>query len=170
MGLGSAEVEESQRLLDLAISAVRCLEGGLRPPDLEFGLDAALEYQGQIFQKATGIRYVAKVRKEDLPVDAAAGQMLLRIIRQVLTAVEIHAAATEVSVSSATGGMNHLFEIRDNGTGSGASPSMAVESLRTLNLEHLAADIGGSITISGIPGMGAAVQLRIPSAQGSQQP
>jgi signal transduction histidine kinase len=89
---------------------------------------------------------------------------LFRILRETLTNVARHANATRVDVRLTEEKSDLLLEVRDNGKGISEEQLSGGKSLGLLGMRERAALLGGEITITGIPGKGTTVSVRIPEA------
>jgi PAS domain S-box-containing protein len=151
------------RLIDQTIQTVRRIATDLRPGILDdLGLVAAIEWQAQDFQNRTGINCRFTPGVEDLGLDQDLSTAAFRIFQETLTNVARHSGATEVDVN-----LNHCddslaLEITDNGKGISAAEISGSRSLGILGMRERASLLGGELQISGTPGEGTTVTLRIP--------
>ena len=105
-------------LLDTAIRTVKRISVELRPGVLDdLGLVAAIEWQGQEFEKRTKIKLEFTSRPKDIILDGDRSTAIFRIFQEALTNVVRHANATKVRVSLKQDGDRVVLRIRDNGKG-----------------------------------------------------
>src|SRR5438132_10115953 len=91
------KLKELPERVDSIIATVRKIATELRPPVLDdLGLEAAIEWQIQEFEKRTGIKcqYSCGLKNVDLGPDRATA--VFRIFQETLTNVVRHAEATQV--------------------------------------------------------------------------
>jgi signal transduction histidine kinase len=155
-------------LIDDTIQSVRKIASLLRPGVLDqLGLSAAIAWQARDFQMRTGIRC-----KLDMPQDAADGMdadrstAVFRIFQELLTNVARHANATRVDVSLKLDPGELVLEVRDNGRGIEEGSLRSGNSLGLLGMRERAAAFGGTITVTGMPGGGTRVTVRMPAGAG----
>ncbi|MGO4377819.1 PAS domain S-box protein [Pseudoduganella sp. RAF19] len=156
---------EVQGLTQEAIDTVRRVITDLRPSVLDqLGVWAALEWYAEQVQQRTGLRCVCDIAPElsDLAVDAERSTMLFRIAQEALTNVVRHAQATEVRVSAARDGGAVLLTVKDNGKGIDKTRLLDKESWGILGMHERTRGFGGELTITGTPGQGTLLQLRLP--------
>jgi len=152
------------QLIDDTVRSVRRLSTELRPRILDdFGLVAALEWQGQEFETKTGIqcRFRSSLRETDLDPDRSVA--IFRIFQEALTNVARHSGATKVksTLSKAKKGLRLI--LRDNGRGISQEEISRTKSLGLVGMRERAILFGGELTIQGKPGKGTTVTLKIPT-------
>ncbi|MFQ5443799.1 MAG: PAS domain S-box protein, partial [Nitrospinales bacterium] len=149
--------------LETTIETVQRISGDLRPAILDvLGLAAAIEWQAQVFQKRTGIKYIFKAHPENITLDKDRSTDIFRIFQETLTNVTRHANASEIQIE-----LNHtnghvVLEIKDNGRGISDSEAQDANSLGLTGMRERAHLWRGEIQITGQPGNGTTVQLAIP--------
>ncbi len=149
--------------IDSTIQTVRRISTELRPGILDdLGLVAALEWQASEFQKRTGIKceVVSEIGEAILEEDL--NTAFFRIFQESLTNVVRHANATRVDVRIWEEDGNLLMEIRDNGRGIAEGDLANTRSIGVLGMRERAALLGGELTLTGAPGEGTTVRVRIP--------
>jgi len=156
-------LSETARLVDSTIETVRRIAAELRPAILDdFGLIAALEWQVQQFIRATGItcRLHVLLDDEDQDLTGERGTALFRIVQEALTNVSRHARATLVNIVLERREEDLALEVRDNGVGIDAVARP--DALGLLGMRERAALVNGRVEISGRPGKGTVLIVRIP--------
>jgi len=123
---------------------------------------AALEWQAREFSARTGILCKFACAREQLVVPAEAGTAAFRIVQETLTNVARHAQATSVSVELQAGGGQLTLTIKDNGRGITDLEIAHSRSFGLLGMRERAALLGGEFTISGAPGQGTTVAVKLP--------
>src|SRR5438477_7532837 len=156
-------------VVDEIISAIRKIATELRPGVLDdAGLEAAIDWQVQDFQKRTGIKceFVSDLKDSRLSQDRATGAF--RIFQETLTNIARHAGATRVNIRLAASHGKLILEVEDNGKGVTARDLSGAKSLGLLGMRERAMMLDGEVTIVGRRGKGTTVGLRIPLARSGE--
>jgi signal transduction histidine kinase len=157
------KAESILRLLDQTILSVRRIATELRPGILDdLGLVAAVEWAAEEFEARTGTRCRLDLPDGDIVIDPERTTAIFRIFQETLTNVTRHAEATQVEGRLGREDGNIVLEVRDNGRGIGPEQLSAGRSIGILGMRERALLLGGELTISGNPGEGTIVRLRIP--------
>ncbi len=123
---------------------------------------AAVEWAAGEFEARTGTKRQLDLPQEDIVIDPERATALFRIFQETLTNVARHANATDVSVRMAKEDGNLTLEVHDNGNGLSKEQLPAGSSLGILGMRERALLLGGELTITGAPGEGTTVRVRIP--------
>ncbi|QHI97934.1 response regulator [Xylophilus rhododendri] len=165
-----AENEEMQRhaqagvdMLRHAMDASQRIMMNLRPPVLEQGIGAAIQWLADNFTRrtATPVRILAPAERIALPptVELAA----YRTAQEALTNIIKHAPeSTEVRIELTDGEGVLTLEIADNGAG---LPAQMLDKPRAFGLRGLqerARTVGGWMDVSARPGGGTSIILSVP--------
>ena len=154
------------KLVEESIRAVRRISTELRPGMLDdLGLVATLEWAGEDFQARTGTTCRLDLPQEDIAIDPERATAIFRIFQETLTNVARHAGASEVKVRLAKEDGELTLEVHDNGKGVPEDILASGKSLGILGMRERAMLLGGDLTISGPPGNGTTVAVRIPEAR-----
>jgi signal transduction histidine kinase len=152
--------------IDSTIQTVRRISTELRPGILDdLGLVAALEWQAGEFQKRTGIKCEVTSELPEAILDQELNTAFFRIFQESLTNVVRHAGASQVDVRLWEKEGNLWMEIKDNGRGISEAELSNTKSIGLLGMRERAALLSGEVTISGAPGQGTTVRVRIPREQ-----
>ncbi|HET7110573.1 MAG TPA: histidine kinase [Gemmatimonadales bacterium] len=149
--------------IEETLGAVRRIATSLRPSVLdELGLAAAVEWQGQEFANRTGITVVTKLSMGDTVVSDQLGSSTFRILQEALTNVARHAHASHVSI-----GLTHdsdllTLVVADDGVGLPPDQFPGTASLGIVGMRERALACDGVLRITGAPGSGTSVTLRVP--------
>jgi len=158
-----AKIRELPGRVDAIIATVRKIATELRPPVLDdLGLEAAIEWQIQEFEKRTGIkcRYTGNSKHMDLGPDRATA--VFRIFQETLTNIVRHAEATQVNIHLREEGDKLVLEVQDNGRGMTGRELSGSRSLGLLGMRERATMLDGEVNIIGRQGKGTTVGVRIP--------
>ena len=110
-------IDTALEMLQHALGASQRIMMNLRPPILDQGLVAAVQWLGSSFEKRTGVRVAVRRSAEFIDVPRDIQLVAYRTAQEALTNVSKHARATRVEVDlSITGGVLSL-EVSDNGRG-----------------------------------------------------
>jgi len=135
----------------------------LRPEMLDdLGLKAALEWQVQEFQTRSGIETHFAFALDEGGLDAERTMAVYRIVQESLTNVARHAHASRVEVSVTHADGHVLLRVRDDGRGIAPDEMRKAKSFGILGMRERALMFGGDVDISGAPGRGTTVSVRVP--------
>jgi signal transduction histidine kinase len=126
------------------------------------GLIAAVGWQAKDFQKRTGIRCRTKLPPEGTKLDLDISTTAFRIFQEILTNVARHSRATRVDIDLTVSEELLSLEVADNGVGIPNSDLNGRKSLGLLGMQERALLFGGEVGITGTPGHGTSVSVRIP--------
>jgi signal transduction histidine kinase len=151
-------------MIDSTVKVVRRIASDLRPGILDdFGLAAAIEWQLQEFCARAGLEYDYQA-DDELDLDPASSTALFRLFQETLTNVARHAQATRVRVRLETQPGELALEISDNGRGITPAEIANVQSLGLLGMRERVHLLHGQLSITGVPGEGTTVLVRVPIA------
>jgi signal transduction histidine kinase len=139
-----------------AVEEVRRIARGLRPPALdELGLAGAVQQAAADLSPGVRVRVITA----DLPVLPAAVEVVAyAIVREALTNVVRHAAASAAEVCIAADGPMLKLEIVDDGRGlAGSPPGVGMVSMR-----ERAQELGGRCTVTAGPTGGVLIAAQLP--------
>jgi signal transduction histidine kinase len=154
-------IRSTGQLADSIIQSIRRISTELRPPVLDLGLAAAVEWQVQEFQARSGVP--CKVRlliREVVPSNASTA--MFRIFQETLTNVARHSEATRVEVVLQKQRDRLVLLIHDNGRGFDQGDPGLSKSLGLLGMRERAAILGGQVNIKSAAGKGTTVTAWIP--------
>jgi len=159
-------LEAAQRMgqaLDETVQTVRRISAELRPGVLDdLGLAAAIDWQAKDFQKRSGVACVLRLPEDDPPLSREQATALFRIFQEGLTNVARHAQARTVWVHLGEEGSHVVLEIEDDGVGFSPAALAERRSLGLLGMRERAAAFGGEVEVTGSPGRGVTVLVRLP--------
>ena len=151
--------------MDETIQSVRRISTELRPGILDdLGLVDAVEWAGEDFAARTGTKCRLDLPEDDISIEPEQATAVFRIFQETLTNVARHADASEIEVRLTKDERDLTLEVHDNGGGIPKDKLSNGESLGILGMRERALLLGGELTISGAPGEGTTVRVRIPEA------
>ncbi|TKC80249.1 PAS domain S-box protein [Trinickia terrae] len=148
-------------LVDETMQVVRGVITSLRPPALDTGIVAALEWLAAEFNRSG--RTVCRLRLQDehIVVSEDRAIVLFRVVQEALTNVARHAAAGQVIIALARTPDACLLEVRDDGRG--FDPLAArKKSFGLAGMRERVRMLGGQIEIVSAPGNGTAIKVSLP--------
>jgi PAS domain S-box-containing protein len=150
-------------LTDDVINQVRRISAELRPGVLDdLGLLAAIEWQGQEFEKRTGATCAIESNVGEMQLERNLCTAVFRIFQEALTNIARHAEASHVDVRlEHREGWLHL-DVHDDGKGISAEALHDPRSLGLLGMSERARRLGGTAHVIGEPGKGTTVSLAVP--------
>jgi len=149
--------------IDTTIKSVQRIASELRPPILDdFGLEAAVEWQVHVFQERTGLECDCLSSLGPVSIARERATAVFRILQEALTNVVRHSEAKRVGVLLEENKGYVVLEVRDNGRGFSPGLQKASKSLGLLGMRERALQVGGHLTIEGVPGGGTILTARIP--------
>jgi signal transduction histidine kinase len=153
--------------IDETIHTVRRIATELRPGVLDSaGLPAALEWQAHEFEHQTGIRCRVHTHIRKTSWDEDLNTAFFRIFQETLTNIIRHAGATEVTVNLTETSDDLVMEVNDDGRGILEAEIYNTRSIGLLGMRERAGLLGGEVRLSGGPGKGTTVRVRIPRHPG----
>jgi PAS domain S-box-containing protein len=148
---------------DAIIGKIRKIATELRPPVLDdLGLEAAVEWQIQEFEKRTGIKCRFRCALKQVDLDSDRATAVFRIFQETLTNVVRHAEATEVNIQLREEDDRLILEVQDNGRGMTGREMSGARSLGLLGMRERATMLDGEVNIIGRQGKGTTVGVCIP--------
>jgi PAS domain S-box-containing protein len=163
-GLLVEKVDKMTDLVDSTIRTVQKISSELRPGVLDYlGLPAAIEWQAKEFTEQTGIACATMVAPDLAFVDRNVSTAIFRIFQETLTNIIRHAEASRVTVTLAEEARRGLsLEVRDNGKGIPPETISRPTSFGLMSMRERARFFGGTVSITGAPGAGTTVLVRLP--------
>jgi signal transduction histidine kinase len=152
-------------MCDQIIGEVRRISAELRPGILDdLGLDAAIAWAAQEFERRTQIRCVVRsgiADDERLPREIETG--VFRVLQEALTNVVRHAGATQVEVLIEEEPEGLLLQVADDGRGITPEQIHDPRSIGLVGMSERARRMGGVVTFER-RAPGTVVTLRVPCA------
>jgi signal transduction histidine kinase len=168
MAAASDDDEQTRRLeravddVDRAIRDLRNYIFGLRPGILaDRQLDQAIKELASEFEVRSGVLTVVEVDAESAAVLASRAGDVVQLVRESLSNIRRHGAATTCRVSLGRGETGFLLEVDDDGRGFDVAMTSWGMGLR--NLRERVESMGGALEIRSTPGEGTTVRASLPS-------
>ncbi len=160
--------------IDTTIKSVRSIINNLRPPVLDLGLYAAIDWQIQQFSKRSDIACHIQVDDEqffDRSLDESNATALFRILQESLTNVLRHASASRVQVELSRGAQQVRMKIADDGVGFDATKTRDGQSFGLQGIQERVRMLGGDVHIRSSTGQGMTLEVWLPyCAKEADQP
>ncbi|WP_284402663.1 ATP-binding protein [Acidovorax sp. SUPP2825] len=157
-----AHAAAATEMLQHAIEASQRIMMNLRPPILDQGLVAAVQWLAESFERRTGIPTRVHTSKDTIHVDAAIQLVAYRTAQEALTNVFKYAEARQVGVDLSDSEGVLTLEVTDDGRGMEPAMREKPKSFGLKGLQERARTVGGWLDISSHPGRGTAVILSVP--------
>ena len=156
-------IARAQQALRQAMNSAQQIMRNLRPPILDAGVAAAIEWQLDEFRDRTGIdaRFENNTEAVGLPLPLA--MAVYRTCQEALTNIAKHAGAQAVDVELMQDDGLLSLEVRDNGRGVKPADLQKPGSLGLRGLKERAHAAGGSLDVASVRG-GTSIVLRLPLA------
>ena len=157
-----ADLSNLGQSVDTIIKSVREIAMELRPGVLDsLGLDAAVEWRAEDFQKRSGIRCRLE-RLDRVALDAGRSTCLFRVLQEALTNVVRHADAKQVIISLE--GSKDSVELRVEDDGKGVHEAQTGSGLGVLGMKERVSQFGGTLSIEARRNGGTRVRAVLPVA------
>jgi signal transduction histidine kinase len=158
-----AKVDSDIGMIDGIIGAIKRICDELRPSLLDhFGIEAAIEWQAEEFQKSKNIVCRVESGLGEGEVDVDRSTALFRIFQESLTNVARHAGATAVTAKLQRVNDSLVLEITDNGKGISSDQQVKPRSFGLIGMRERVLQLGGDIEIISAEGKGTTVKATIP--------
>jgi len=159
------KLKEVAQMTDTILGEVRRIASELRPGILDdLGLTAALSWQGEQFERRTGIACTVDAAVDDRHLGRDVATAVFRVFQEALTNVVRHADATHVDVTFGERDGQLILEVRDDGKSIRAEDLHNPRSLGLLGMRERARRLGGTATFARNEPTGTIVTLRLPRA------
>jgi PAS domain S-box-containing protein len=156
------KMSDMLELIDGTIKTIRRIASELRPGILDdLGLMSAIEWQGQEFEKQTGVKLAFTTNMNDFNPERQLAINIFRVYQEALTNITRHADATLVETSLENSGGHIILTIKDNGCGF-EKENVDRNSLGLIGMKERALSFHGELTISSGKEKGTVITLKLP--------
>ena len=152
-----------QGMVDHVIQATRSLVSSLRPPVLDLGVVAALEWLVGAFRPPSGPACHLHIDRACGALDPQQTAMAFRIVQESLNNIRRHARATRVDVTLKRSKGKFVLVVSDNGVGFDAC-ARPRRSLGLLGIQERAQMLGGALDLRSSPGSGTTICVAFPAS------
>lgn len=159
-------IESAAQMLQHAIGASQRIMMDLRPPVLEEGLLAALQWLASSFEKRTDIPVAYTPPRASVALPAAMELVAYRCAQEALTNISKYAQASKVQIDLSYAKDVLTLEITDDGCGFDRHRLHEATGFGLKGLTERAKTVDGWLDISSSSGKGTALVLSIPIAHG----
>jgi PAS domain S-box-containing protein len=149
-------------LVDRAIAGVRQIAGNLRPPALDMGLAAAIEWLVAEFKQHSTAQVRLELQGLQDPVLEDRAMTIYRIVQESLNNITKYANASEVHIALRRTGATLDLSVKDNGAGFDPLQPSGKRSFGLLGMRERALSIGGELDIDSQIGQGTHVHAQFP--------
>lgn len=157
-----AHAQAAVEMLQHAIGASQRIMMDLRPPVLDQGLVAALQWLVEGFERRTGVTTCFHAKQERLHLPDDVQLVAYRTAQEALTNIVKYAAAQQVHIDLSDSGQVLTLEITDDGQGIAAGMRDKPKAFGLRGLAERAKTVQGWLDVSSKPGQGTSVILSIP--------
>jgi signal transduction histidine kinase len=158
-----ARATQALETLGLAQQASQNIARSLRPPVLDAGIVAALEWQLGQFRRRTGLITRFRTNTDQIDLSDEAAMTVYRTVQEALTNVVKHSGATTVALDMVIRESVLSLEIHDDGHGIGAADLDKQHSFGLRGLAERARSVDGWLEVS-LGKDGATLMLTVPVA------
>jgi signal transduction histidine kinase len=162
-GVEAPRVPVMLDLIGQLVAASHRIQHNLRPPVLDAGLVAALQWLVGAFAERTGVQARFEANREDVPLAADASAALYRAAQEALANVSKHAHARNVTVQLFVGPEEVSLEISDDGVGFDPQLLRSAPGFGLRALLERARGLGGWAEVNSTPKGGASLMFSLPA-------
>jgi signal transduction histidine kinase len=149
-------------LIGQLVGASHRIQHNLRPPVLDAGLVAALQWLVSSFAERTGVQARFESNREDVPLSADGSAALYRAAQEALANVSKHAHAKRVTVHLFVSAEEVSLEVADDGVGFDSDLLRSTPGFGLRALLERARGLGGWAEVSSSPVRGSTLMFSIP--------
>jgi signal transduction histidine kinase len=161
-----------EAMIGEAYRSVKSIAAELRPPALNLGLPAAIEWQAARVLTPAGLQFTVALAPVAESLPDAVATALFRIVQEAFTNVLRYANARSVHVSLRADGEQLILSVADDGCGFDPAAVAAGEHFGLVGMRERVAALHGALDIDSAAGEGAriTVQLPLPALAATESP
>ncbi|MEJ0032777.1 MAG: PAS domain S-box protein [Bacteroidota bacterium] len=146
------------------LKTVKRIGSDLRPNILdELGLIAALEWQGQEFEKSRKIKFKFHTNLNEFNPERNLSTNIFRVHQEALTNIARHAHATQIETTLLKTENDWLYlTIQDNGRGFDVDEKKSKNSFGLIGMKERALMLRGELVVESVKGKGTIINLNVP--------
>ena len=148
--------------IDTTMKSIRSIMNNLRPPVLDLGLQAAIEWQVEQFERRSGVVCEVAMNDDGQQVPEMHATAVFRILQESLNNIGRHARATFVRIEVYIDTSQLTMSIKDNGVGMYPDDRRKAHRFGLIGIEERITMLGGALTIDSVPGQGTVLHMTIP--------
>ncbi|AMM25043.1 hybrid sensor histidine kinase/response regulator [Variovorax sp. PAMC 28711] len=148
--------------LQHAIGACQRIVQDLRPPILDQGIVAAVDWLATAFERRTGVKTAFTATQETIDAPDAVQLVAYRTAQEALTNIAKHADCSEVRIDLTDGESVLTLEITDNGRGLTRAELDKPKTFGLKGLGERARTVDGWLDITNHGGVGTSIILSVP--------
>ena len=157
-----AHVNAATDMLQHALEASQRIMMNLRPPILDQGLVAAVQWLADSFTKRTGIASTVNAFIDRDAIAKAVQLVAYRTAQEALTNISKYAACDSVAIDLSDAEGVLTLEVKDNGQGISPGELNKAKAFGIRGLQERAKTIGGWLDVSTHSGVGTSIILSVP--------
>jgi PAS domain S-box-containing protein len=162
------KIEGMIGLIDATINTVSRISSELRPSILDdLGLAAAIEWQWRQFEAHTGIVCQFDSLAEHLEFSREQATAVFRVVQEAMTNILRHANSTRIDITMEEEDGEFVLRVKDNGRGITEEEMTGSRNLGLMGMRERVHLVGGKIEITGAPGKGTVLTVRVPIRSGA---
>ena len=151
-------------MLQHAIGASQRIMMNLRPPILDQGLVAAVQWLAEDFERRTNVPVRMLANAPSIVLSDAVQLVAYRTAQEALTNISKYAASTQVRIDLSDSEGMLTLEVSDNGKGFHPQTLEKPKAFGLKGLQERAKMVDGWLDISSSPGQGTSLILSVPLA------
>lgn len=151
-----------ESLIGEAYRSVKSIAAELRPPALNLGLPAAIEWQAARVLTPAGLQFTVALAPVAESLPDATATALFRIVQEAFTNVLRYAAARSVHVSLRADGEQLILSVADDGCGFDPAAVAAGEHFGLVGMRERVAALHGTLDIDSAAGEGTRITVQLP--------
>lgn len=151
-----------EAMIGEAYRSVKSIAAELRPPALNLGLPAAIEWQAARVLAPAGLQFTVALAPAAESLPDAVATALFRIVQEAFTNVQRYAAARSVHVSLRADGEQLILSVADDGCGFDPAGIAAGEHFGLVGMRERVAALHGTLDIDSAPGEGTRITVHLP--------
>jgi signal transduction histidine kinase len=158
-----ARVATALEHIDSAMTALRAIINDLRPPVLDLGIDAAIEWLVKRFTQRTGISCDLVWDSDAIVLDERTATALFRIMQESLNNVLKHACASRVQIALTSTANAVTMMIADDGVGTDIHACRKPNAFGLAGIGERVMALGGRFELITAPGKGMKLLVHLPT-------
>ena len=151
-----------EAMIGEAYRSVKSIAAELRPPALNLGLAAAIEWQAARVLTPAGLQFTAALALPAESLPDASATALFRIVQEAFTNVLRHAGARSVHVSLRQAEGQLILSVADDGCGFDPAAIAAGEHFGLVGMRERVAALQGVLDIDSAPDEGTRINVQLP--------